>query len=67
MSKLAIAMATTVALMSSARRLVPNICSTKLRGKIPTTILLGHRTDEIVRPGHSLQGTDASLEDALDE
>jgi DNA-binding response OmpR family regulator len=39
----------------------------KLRGKIPTTILLGRRTDEIVRPGHSLQGTDASLEDALDE
>src|SRR5262245_26139316 len=39
----------------------------KLRGKIPTTILVGHRTDEIVRPGHSLQGTDASLEEALDE
>src|SRR5215467_9277183 len=32
----------------------------KLRGKIPTTI-------EIVRPGHSLQGTDAFPEDALDE
>jgi DNA-binding response OmpR family regulator len=39
----------------------------KLRGKIPTTILVGHRTDEIVRLGHSLQGTDASLEEALDE
>jgi DNA-binding response OmpR family regulator len=39
----------------------------KLRGKILTTILVGHRTDEIVRPGHSLQGTDAFLEDALDE
>src|SRR5262245_58823250 len=39
----------------------------KLRGKIPTTILVGHRTDEIVRPGHSLQGTDAFPEDALDE
>src|SRR5215470_15316589 len=34
----------------------------KLRGKIPTTILVGHRTDQIVRPGHSLQGTDASLD-----
>jgi hypothetical protein len=39
----------------------------KLRGKIPTTILVGHRTDEIVRPGNSLQGTDAFPEDALDE
>ena len=39
----------------------------KLRDKIPTTILVGHRTDEIVRPGHSLQGTDAFPEDALDE
>jgi DNA-binding response OmpR family regulator len=35
----------------------------KLRGKIPTTILVGHRTDQIVRPGHSLQGTDASLDE----
>ena len=35
----------------------------KLLGKIPTTILVGHRTDEIVRPGHSLQGTDASLDE----
>jgi DNA-binding response OmpR family regulator len=39
----------------------------KLRGKIPTTILVGHRTDDIVRPGHALQGTDAFPEDALDE
>src|SRR5215468_10011331 len=39
----------------------------KLRCKFPTTILVGHRTDEIVRPGHSLQGTDAFPEDALDE
>ena len=39
----------------------------KLRDKIPTTILVGHRTDEIVRPGHTLQGTDAFTEDALDE
>ena len=36
----------------------------KLRDKIPTTILVGHRTDEIVRPGHALQGTDAFPEDA---
>ena len=35
----------------------------KLLGKIPKTILLGHQTDEIVRPGHSLQGTDASLDE----
>ncbi len=39
----------------------------ELRDKIPRTILLGHRTDEIVRPGHSLQGTGAFPEDALDE
>jgi DNA-binding response OmpR family regulator len=39
----------------------------ELRDKVPTTILVGHRTDEIVRPGHSLQGTDAFAEDALDE
>jgi DNA-binding response OmpR family regulator len=35
----------------------------KLRRKIPTTISVGHRTDQIVRPGHSLQGTDASLDE----
>jgi DNA-binding response OmpR family regulator len=29
--------------------------------------LVGHRTDEIVRPGHARQGTDAFPEDALDE
>ena len=39
----------------------------ELLDKIPTTILVGHRTDEIVRPGHTLQGTGVSLEDALDE
>src|SRR5262249_15932984 len=39
----------------------------ELRDKIPTTILLGKRTDDIVRPGCSLQGTDAFPEDALDE
>src|SRR5262249_18585902 len=36
----------------------------KLRRKIPTTIVVGHRTDEIVRPGNSLQGIDAFPEDA---
>src|SRR5499427_3811665 len=39
----------------------------KLRGKIPITILVGHRTGEIARPGHAFQGTDAFPEDALDE
>jgi class 3 adenylate cyclase/DNA-binding response OmpR family regulator/predicted ATPase len=39
----------------------------ELRDKIPTMILVGHRTDEIVRPDYSLQGTDAFPEDALDE
>jgi DNA-binding response OmpR family regulator len=39
----------------------------KLRGKIPTTILVGHRTGEIARPGHAFQGTDAFPEDDLDE
>src|SRR5438132_5413565 len=39
----------------------------ELRDKIPTTILLGDRTDDIVRPGYSLQETDAFPEDALDE
>src|SRR5262249_16393529 len=39
----------------------------QLRDKIPTTILLGHRTDDSVRPGHAHQGTDAFPEDALDE
>src|SRR5262249_16334243 len=35
--------------------------------KVPGTIVLGHQTDQIVRPGHLLQGTDAFPEDALDE
>jgi DNA-binding response OmpR family regulator len=39
----------------------------QLRDKIPRTILVGHRADEIVRPGHALQRADVSLEDALDE
>ena len=39
----------------------------ELRDKVPTTILVGHRTDETVRPGHALQRADVSLEDALDE
>jgi len=39
----------------------------KLGNRIPRTILLGHRTDGIVLPGHLLQGTDALPEDALDE
>src|SRR5262249_35340392 len=37
----------------------------QLRDKIPTTILVGHRTDEIV--GRAPQRADVSLEDALDE
>jgi class 3 adenylate cyclase/DNA-binding response OmpR family regulator/predicted ATPase len=39
----------------------------ELCDKIPTTIVVGHRTDDIVRPGHGLQGKGVSLEDALDE
>src|SRR5262249_22650713 len=39
----------------------------KLRGKLQPTILVGHRTGEIARPGHAFQGTDAFPEDALDE
>src|SRR6516225_4903394 len=39
----------------------------ELRDKVPRTILVGDRTDEIVRAGHALQGTDAFPEDALDE
>jgi len=34
----------------------------ELRDKVPTTIMVG-----LVRPGHSLQGTDASLEGALEK
>jgi class 3 adenylate cyclase/DNA-binding response OmpR family regulator/predicted ATPase len=43
-------------------RLAQELCD-----KIPTTIVVGHRTDDIVRPGHGLQGKGVSLEDALDE
>jgi class 3 adenylate cyclase/predicted ATPase/DNA-binding response OmpR family regulator len=39
----------------------------ELRDKVPRTILVGHRTDEILRSGHALQETDAFPEDALDE
>src|ERR1700746_3984714 len=31
----------------------------ELRDHVPRTIVLGHRTDEILRPGHSLRGADA--------
>jgi class 3 adenylate cyclase/DNA-binding response OmpR family regulator/predicted ATPase len=39
----------------------------ELRNRIPRTIVLGHRTDEILRPGHSLRGADAFPGQALDE
>ena len=39
----------------------------KLRDKIPRTIVLGHRMDEIQRRSHSLQGSDAFPVQALDE
>jgi class 3 adenylate cyclase/DNA-binding response OmpR family regulator/predicted ATPase len=39
----------------------------ELRDRIPRTIVLGHRTDEILRPGHSLRGADAFPVRALDE
>jgi len=39
----------------------------KLRDKVPRTILLGHRTDEIIRQDHSLQGANALSVQALDE
>ena len=41
--------------------------SEKLRDKVPRTILLGHRTDEIIRQDHSLQGANALSVQALDE
>src|ERR1700756_4706419 len=41
--------------------------SQELRDKIPRTILLGHRTDEIIRQDHSLQGANALSGQALDE
>src|SRR5258708_27226457 len=39
----------------------------ELRDRIPRTIVLGHRTDEILLPGHSLRGADAFPMQALDE
>jgi DNA-binding response OmpR family regulator/class 3 adenylate cyclase/predicted ATPase len=39
----------------------------ELRDHVPRTIVLGHRTDEILRPGHSLRGADAFPVQALDE
>jgi DNA-binding response OmpR family regulator/class 3 adenylate cyclase len=39
----------------------------ELRDKVPKTIVLGHRTDEIIRRTHSLQGPDALTVQALDE
>jgi DNA-binding response OmpR family regulator len=39
----------------------------KLRDKVPKTIVLGHRTDEIIRRTYSLQGPDAITVQALDE
>ena len=40
---------------------------TELGGQVPRTIVLGHRTDEILRPGHPLAGSDAFSGHALDE
>jgi class 3 adenylate cyclase/DNA-binding response OmpR family regulator/predicted ATPase len=39
----------------------------KLRDKIPRTILLGQRTDEVSQPSHPFRETDAFPEQALDE
>ena len=39
----------------------------ELRDKVPRTIVLGHRMDEIQRRSHSLQGSDAFPVQALDE
>src|SRR5215467_4833252 len=41
--------------------------SEELRDKVPRTIVLGHRTDEIIRQDHSLQGANALSGQALDE
>ena len=41
--------------------------SQELRDKIPRTIVLRHRTDEIIRQDHSLQGANALSVQALDE
>src|SRR6516162_6940113 len=40
---------------------------TALGDQVPRTIVLGHRTDEILRPGDSLGGSDAFSVHALDE
>src|SRR5262249_58849915 len=38
----------------------------ELRDKVPRTIVLGHRTDEVMRQDHSVRGRDALLaQDAL--
>jgi DNA-binding response OmpR family regulator/class 3 adenylate cyclase len=39
----------------------------ELRDHVPRTIVLGHGTDEILRPGHSLRGADAFPVQAFDE
>ena len=39
----------------------------KLGDQVPRTIVLGHRTDEILRPAHSRRGADAFPAQALDE
>src|SRR5262245_55665258 len=39
----------------------------ELRDKVPRTIVLGHRTDEILRQDSSLQGASAISAQALDE
>src|SRR5215813_12674285 len=39
----------------------------ELRDKVPRTIVLGHRTDEIIRQDYSLQGANALSVQALDE
>ena len=38
----------------------------EIRDKVPKTIVLGHRTQEIIRRTHSLQGSDALPVQALD-
>ena len=39
----------------------------ELGDQVPRTIVLGHQTDEILRPGHPLHGSDALPAHALDE
>jgi class 3 adenylate cyclase/DNA-binding response OmpR family regulator/predicted ATPase len=39
----------------------------ELRDQVPRTIVLGHRTDEILRAGHPLRGSDAFPVQELDE